>query len=247
MAASSLSLLGAGPAAGGAKADEGPTASPQRPRIALIHALRVSIEPAREAFASLWPEARTFSLLDDSLSGDLAAAGSENAAIQDRFETLARYARTVGAEAILFTCSAFGKSIDRIKRSSPLPVLKPNDAMIEEALALGGRIGVLATFAPTLDTVGREFAEIARARGVDARVELRHVPRALEALHAGDGATHDVLIVEAARSLGDCAVIALAQFSMARARRLVQISSQPPVLASPQSAVTKLKTLVDQR
>ncbi|TJZ91227.1 hypothetical protein FA743_11915 [Paracoccus gahaiensis] len=45
------------------------------PRIALIHAPDKSVARIREAFARLWPEARTADLLDISLSADLAAAG----------------------------------------------------------------------------------------------------------------------------------------------------------------------------
>ena len=54
------------------------------PRIALIHALPDSVEPANTAFAELWPEAFRFNLLDDSLARDLAAAdGSLHGAEQD--------------------------------------------------------------------------------------------------------------------------------------------------------------------
>ena len=45
-------------------------------RIALIHALKVSIPPIEEAFSRLWPEAQLANLLDDSLATDLARAGS---------------------------------------------------------------------------------------------------------------------------------------------------------------------------
>ncbi len=69
----------------------------------------------------------------------------------DRFLALARYAERDGAAAILFTCSAFGPCIDAVKQALPnIPVLKPNEAMIEEAVEAGGTVGLLATFAPTL-------------------------------------------------------------------------------------------------
>jgi hypothetical protein len=45
-------------------------------RIALIHALRHSVEPAEEAFHRLWPTATVANILDDSLSSDLARAGA---------------------------------------------------------------------------------------------------------------------------------------------------------------------------
>lgn len=59
------------------------------PRIALIHALAQSIAPINEALARDWPQAEAMNLLDDSLSSDLARAGSIDAAMTRRFEQLA--------------------------------------------------------------------------------------------------------------------------------------------------------------
>jgi Asp/Glu/hydantoin racemase len=207
-------------------------------RIALIHALRHSPPPVEAAFKALWPEPVLMNLLDDSLSADLAREGALTAAMTARFITLARYAVGTGANAILFTCSAFGPCIDAVKAEFPkMPVLKPNEAMIEEAVAKGQRIGLMASFAPTLASMPAEFP---------ASVTLvpKHAEGALAALDAGDGATHDRLTGEAARSLADCDVIALAQFSLARAKDAVAAASGRPVLTTPESAVRKLRALL---
>src|SRR4051795_13772658 len=130
------------------------------PRIALIHALKHSIAPIEAAFAKAWPEARLMNLLDDSLSADLARDGKLNDAMTERFLALGRYAAATGADAILFTCSAFGPCIEAVARAhAPMPVLKPNAAMIEQAAARGRRIGLLATFAPTLASMPAEFPQ----------------------------------------------------------------------------------------
>src|SRR5579862_7289451 len=120
-------------------------------RVALIHALKHSILPIEQAFARLWPAAQLANLLDDSLSADLARDGALTPAMTGRFLALARYAALSGADGILFTCSAFGPCIDACAAAlAPMPVLKPNEAMIDEALAAAGeagRIGLLASFA----------------------------------------------------------------------------------------------------
>jgi len=127
-------------------------------RITLIHALKHSIAPIEASFARLWPDARLMNLLDDSLSADLARDGRLTDAMTGRFLSLGRYAASTGADAILFTCSAFGPCIEAVAREhAPMPVLKPNEAMIEQAAARGHRIGLLSTFAPTLASMPREF------------------------------------------------------------------------------------------
>ncbi|GGG41296.1 arylsulfatase [Caldovatus sediminis] len=207
-------------------------------RIALIHALRHSPPPIEAAFARLWPEARLMNLLDDSLSADLARDGRLTEEMTRRFLTLARYAAGTGAQGILFTCSAFGPCIEACARDlAPLPVLKPNEAMIEEAAKLGTRIGLLATFPATLDSMPPEFPP-----GVT--VVPRLAEGALAALDRGDAAEHDRLAAEASKALADCDAIALGQFSLARAAPLVAAATGRPVLTTPESAVRKLRALL---
>ena len=216
-------------------------------RIALIHALAHSPAPINAALARDWPEAERMNVLDDSLSADLARAGRLDAAMTRRFLALADYCVDQGAQAILFTCSAFGPCIDAVQARHPgLPVLKPNEAMIEEALALagqrGGRIGLVASFAPTLQSMPPEFPTgqaplCALAQG------------AMDALDAGDLAAHDDAALAAAQGLAaqGCSVIALAQFSLARAAPRVAGGTGLPVLTTVDSAVRKLRRLVDAR
>ena len=211
-------------------------------RIALIHALGHSSAPINAALERDWPAAERMNLLDDSLSADLAHAGALDARMTQRFLALADYAVGTGADAILFTCSAFGPRIEAVKqRHAAIPVLRPNEAMIDEAVALaaGTPIGLLATFAPTLQSMPPEFPATAVLHTALAEA-------AMAALDAGDTATHDRLAVQAAMALADqgCRVIALAQFSLARARDAVAAATGLLVLTTPDSAVARLKALL---
>ncbi|CAG1015659.1 hypothetical protein BURC_01019 [Burkholderiaceae bacterium] len=206
-------------------------------RVALIHALAHSMAPINEALAREWPACRRMNLLDDSLSADLAASGALDAAMTARFIALADYAVATGADALLFTCSAFGPCIEAAaRRHADRPVLKPNEAMIGDAVSSGRRIGLVATFAPTLRSMPAEFPP-----GVALDVEL--ADGALPALDRGDTAGHDEAIADAARRLAlrGAGLIALAQFSMARARALAEARSGLPVLTTVDSAVRALR------
>jgi len=84
-----------------------------------------------------------------------------------------------------------------------MPVLKPSEAMIEQAAARGHRIGLLSTFPPTLVSMPREFPSTVRNRagtGGEARL-----PGSI----AADRAEHDRLVAESlAADLRGCDLIA---------------------------------------
>jgi len=129
-----------------------------------------------------------------------------------------------------------------------VPILKPNEAMIEDVLRVSsetgsGKVGLLATFGPTLDSMPPEFAGIAPRLQLVARL----IDGGMAALDAGDPDTHDCLATHTARELPeDCDVIALAQFSLARAEFAIAQATGKKVLTTPGSAVLKLRrALVD--
>ena len=214
-------------------------------RITLIHATALSIKPIEAAFAAAWPEAELVNLLEDSLSRDRAKTKDLSDAMYRRFETLGDYAASIGSDGILFTCSAFAQAIEKVQRKLPIPVLKPNEALLEEALERGSHIAIIATFAPTIVSMTQEIKEMAAAKDIDLVLQTRHAAGAMEALDQGDAATHDRLIVEAAADLSpDTDVIILAQFSMARAQAKVAAAVAAPVLTTPEAAVKKLARLL---
>lgn len=206
--------------------------------------MQAAVAPIEQTFLSLWPEAETFNVIDESLSRELARVGELTPGINHRIDRLVDFAEQGGAHGVLFSCSAFGRAIEAARAGRSLPVLKPNEAMLEAALTRGTRIRIVATFAPTLPSMIRELEELAYWRGVKVEAESCHVPGALDALNAGDGDTHDELIAQAVRDRPACDVVLLAQFSMARSQPVVAKHVDTPVLASPASAVEKMRRLL---
>ena len=214
------------------------------PRIALVHALVEAIAPINTAFADSWPEAHISNLMDDSLSRDLAAEGQITEAMTQRFIDLSNYCASTGANAVQFTCSAFNECIDAAQAQADIPVLKPDAAMIEEALTYGPRLGAIVTFAPSADSITAQVNAYAATMGVSPQLDMRIADGALEAFRAGDPQGHDQRIVKAASELGPCDVVMLGQYSMARAAPLVKTPDNAPLLTSPAAAVNKLRELV---
>jgi hypothetical protein len=209
-------------------------------RVALIHAVTVAVDPVKAAFAEIWPDADTVNILDDSLSGDRARDAELTAAMQNRIGALGDYALSTGCDAVLFTCSAFGGAIETLARRVKVPVLKPNEAMFNDALSIGDRIGMLATFGPSVAGMEAEFEEQRRgSRATLLKTVL--VEGALDALKGGDATKHNELVAAAIDRLGDVDAVMLAHFSTSRAFAAVSGRTKKPVLTSPRSAVLALR------
>jgi hypothetical protein len=202
--------------------------------------------PVADAFRRLWPAAELMNVLDDRLSADLARGGVLDDRLTQRFIDLAHYVKHAGARGILFTCSAFGPAIEAAGDAVAMPTYKPNEAMFLEALAAEGeggtiRVGLLTTFAPSVASMRDELLAVAAGRGAKIELQTACAAGAMEALAAGDGARHDLLVAQEADRLRECDVVMLGQFSMARAHDAVAVRLGKRVLTSPDSAVRLLQ------
>ena len=215
------------------------------PKIYLIHAADVAMPPIVASFRANWPQARIVNLLEDGLMNDLAADGRLTAAMTERFVQIGHYCVKAAADAILFTCSAFGPAIEECRRQVAIPVLKPNEAMYEQLVAKSGTVSLLATFQPSLPSMLAEIAALAKQRGTSVTVRPQLVEGALAALQDNRPDDHNRLIAEMAAKQPGCDAIALAQFSMAPARALAASLTTTPILTTPDSAVAKLKILLE--
>ncbi|MBB3610252.1 arylsulfatase [Rhizobium sp. BK602] len=217
---------------------------PAAPRIALIHATPIAMEPIHACFVSAWPEAETVNILEDSLSPDRAKVPELTEALTNRIAALAAYAVQSGSDAVLFTCSAFGEAIEKAAAELPVPVLKPNEAMFEAAIAQGGRTAMLYTFPPARGGMEAEFHEEAARLQPSATIKSFLVDGAIEAVRSGDVETHNRLVANAASRLRGFDAIMLAHFSTARALESVRAVTQIPVFSSPDAAVAKLRKIL---
>ncbi len=222
-----------------------PMTTTTTPRIALIHATPLAIDPVNRAFERLWPQAARMNLLDDSLSADRARDGRLTDAMTGRFVTLAHYVRSTGCDGILFTCSAFGPAIEAAGAACGLPTLKPNEAMFAQAIAHGGRAALIATFEPSIAPMRDEYVAMCAAAGRPAALQTFVVPGAMQALGRGDAAAHDAAIADCVAGVHDVDVVMLAQFSMSGAQAAAQAATRATVLVSPECAVQAMRAALE--
>jgi aspartate/glutamate racemase len=217
----------------------------KRPKISVFSVHKDAMAASARAFERDWPEAQIDNLLDDGLFRWIGETKEVVEGMYKPFDSHTRYMIERGADAILFTCSAFQACIDVTMSKHPIPMLKPNDAMIEQALGTGGRIAVLATVAGTIPSVSAEIEAMASTRGQDIILSQHYVEHAFDAMAAGNGDSHDSMVAKIASTITNTDVIVLAQFTLSRATTSVSEVTNIPVLNSPGAAVEKLKDMLN--
>jgi aspartate/glutamate racemase len=215
----------------------------QTAHITLFSVHKDAMEAAVAAFGNDWPQARIANLLDDGLFAWVRASGVVPQ-MYDVFRTYTRAMAARGTDGIVFTCSAFREVIDACIREVSVPILKPNDAMIEQALDMGSRIAIVATVGPTIPSISAEIEAMAAERGRTVTLVPHLVEAAFDALAGGDPGTHDALVAARAREIRGCDVIVLAQFTLSRAKPAVAAVTDIPVLESPGAAVAKMRAML---
>jgi Asp/Glu/hydantoin racemase len=151
-----------------------------------------------------------------------------------------------GAHAILVTCSSMGDAVDAARPFAGVPLLRIDQAMAEQAVQRGSRIGVLATLWSTLRPTAVLIERTAAQAGREAEVRDRLCDGAFEALRAGDTERHDSLVRDGLRELmGWADVIVLAQASMARVVDTVsEEERRTPILSSPRLGMERVRDVL---
>jgi aspartate/glutamate racemase len=185
------------------------------------------------------PGLRIINLLDDSLLPDVMRAGGPTPDVTERLRTYARAAVNAGADALLCCCSSVGESVESLRADLPVPFLRIDQPMAEQAVRTGERVGVIATVASTLEPTARLIERAAQQAGRDVQLERMLVEGAYDALVSGQPERHDRLVTQALKSLSEhCDVVVLAQASMARLLPGLG-ETRTPILSSPQSGLAR--------
>ncbi|MEX0980590.1 MAG: aspartate/glutamate racemase family protein [Bacteroidales bacterium] len=214
--------------------------------VVAIHTATPMVEPTRELFMKHLPEVRLVHIVDDTLIQDVIGAGKVPDEVKERLLTYYNLALNAGADLIFNTCSSVGDVAMEAKSSFQIPLIKIDDPMAEEAVTTAERIGVLATLSSTLNPTVRLLRSFAGERGKKIEIREGLAEGAFEAALSGDRERHDRLIMEAAVKLArDVEVFVLAQGSMARMEKQLELETGIRVLSSPERAVLKIKKILE--
>lgn len=212
-------------------------------KIALIHTSPAAIAPLMRFYNDAAPELEITNQLDDGLLRLLAA--KEHDTVEERLAEMSTVAvRTYGAELLMVTCSSVTKGmVERLAPLFDLPVLKIDYPMAREAVAAGSRIGVAATFPPTVAPTTQLITEAAQDAGATIEIIQEVVPTAYDALLSGDERAHDDQLCAGVERLAakGVDVVVLAQISMARVLPRLEGKLAVPVLSSLHTSLSAIR------
>ncbi len=215
-------------------------------KIGLIHTTINSMQPIIESCREYAPEITVLNFLDEGLMEQINKHGGITPEMIRQLINLIDKAEKSNVDGILLACSAFSPYVADIKKLFAVPVLSADISMLEQAVEMAGRIGIIATVGAAGPTTTCLLKEIAEGRNKKVEIHTAVITEAFTALKNGDTARHDKLIQTKIFELSaDCDVIVLAQMSMTRAlKNLRQISK--PVLTSPEISVKAILAQVAQ-
>ena len=214
--------------------------------IAYIHTSHVLIPLFSELSRRELPDAEQFHMVDESLIKNTIRAQKLTKTTMRRVLATVQSAREGGADAVVVTCSSIGPAATLARRLYDFPVIRVDEAMAEEAVRAGRRIGVAATLRTTLEPTVALLREKAAAAHREVDVVESLCEDAFEAVLSGDTATHDRMLTDTlTRLVSAVDVVVLAQASMARVvQKLPADPTRVPILSSPELAVKRARSIL---
>lgn len=222
--------------------------STQKRNVAFIHTSPAAISPLMTFYSKAASELEITNLLDDGILR-LLSAKNESTALERLTEMINVAAQIYRTELAMVTCSSVSKEmVEELNEKFELPVLKIDYPMARQAVSAGRKIGIAATFPPTIVPTSKLLSQAADESGLEIEIVKEVAPAAYDALLAGDTAKHDELllklIVELARQ--DVSAIVLAQVSMARILPQLQGRITIPVLSSLQTSLEAIRETLNE-
>lgn len=217
-------------------------------KLAIIHTTPVTIDPLKALAAELLPGYSVINFVDDSILPQLGENGADVSAVEPRLRQYAKFAEEQGVSVILSACSSVGELVAKIQDSVDVPVVRIDEAMAEEAVRRGQKIGVAATLATTLKPTTALIRRKAEAAGKAVEITPLLVDSAYQKLLAGDREGHDATLAQALEGLaGEVDVIVLAQASMARVVDRLPEEVRGKFLSSPRLGMERVKSVVEAK
>lgn len=214
--------------------------------LGIIHASHITIPAVAPYLERYIPGIPVMHLCDDTIQRDNLAApvGEIPKRNYGKFAQYAHNLEEAGADLLLLACSTFNYAAELARPMIQIPILQIDRPMMEAAVQLGDRIGLLATLPSTVPSSERLLRIAAEEAGREIHCETVLCAEAFAAYSRGEVERHNALLLQEIETLEkrvDC--IVMAQLSMSALVPMLPVT-RVPVLSSGDTCFKRLKTLL---
>lgn len=216
-------------------------------KIGIIHAAVFTATVIQNYIDEILPGITVSHAGDDSVQNTNLAA--EIGTIPKRnylkFATMCGWLEDYGCEVIVLGCSTFNRAVEYAQPMIDVPLLQIDRPMMDEAVQIGRRVGILATLPSTVPASERLLGLAAGDAGKDIEITTRVSGAAFKELRAGRPEKHNEILLDEIESLSnEVDSIVLAQASMSALEPALG-NTRVPVLNSPRTGITRARQVLD--
>lgn len=214
-------------------------------KIAVIHTSLAVRERIDNEIRKQIPDADIHNIIDEKLLSEVMERGGIDSDIIRRMTLYVQAADSMGADIILNACSSVGEAFELAGKLTDIPCLKIDQAMAEQAVALGEKIAVYGTVATTLNPSVRLIQNVAQSMEKQVEVTPYLIDGAFQILQEQGPQKHNEMVLgKILETYDKHDVIVLAQVSMTvLIPEMGEI--RQPVLYSVVSGIEKLKKMLE--
>lgn len=215
--------------------------------LGIIHASHITINAMKPYLAEVLPEVSVMHVCDDTIQRDNIAAGV-GVIPKVNYYKFAQYAHNLeeaGVDLILLACSTFNFAAELGRPMIDTPISQIDRPMMEQAVQMGNKIGLLATLETTVPSSERLLQIAANEAGKEIECKTMLCSEAFAAYSAGNIEEHNRILVEAIDKLSeevDC--IVMAQLSMSALAPFLG-ETKVPVLNSGTTGFARVREMLE--
>ena len=217
--------------------------------LGVIHAGTWVAATARRFADEIMPEVKLLHICDDTIQHDFMLAGAGNIPPFNclRIALYARFLEEAGANAIMLGCSTMNRAAEYAQPMVRVPFLQIDWPMMQKAVQIGKRIGLLATLDTTVPSSTRLLQKAALEAGKDIEIAQLFSSEAYEALRSGQTEKHDQLLLQIVKdNQRRLDAIVLAQISMAALEDKINAASfRIPVINSGREGFIRAREVLE--
>jgi len=197
----------------------------------------------------IMPEVELLHICDDTLQHDFTLAGVGNIPPFNylRIALYARFLEEAGVNVIMLGCSTMNRAAEYARPMVSVPFLQIDRPMMDKAVQVGRKIGLLATLDTTVPSSTRLLKKAAQEAGKEIEIVQLFSGEAFKALRSGNQAKHDEILLDIiAKNQDRVDAIVMAQLSMSvLENQIKEANFRIPVFNSGREGFTRAREVLE--